>query len=377
MPARDEGMSLELSHRSVPVTGSDDSGGSATVRGRADFDRACALLRAGQPEEASALFTLAQQAGVNLAECCAARWQAYMLRGDFECAWRESDTLIELSAPDPHRLWDQQSFFNRRVVLRCLHGFGDAVQMMRYVPMLRAQARFLAVEAPVALLPLLRTLDSIDVLDSWELETPERYQWDQQIEVMELPRAFRTTVATIPPVLPQWPHHFGSTREQDARTYPLRVGLAWEAAAWNPARSTPVACLVPLLRAFPACEFHGLLPGSRNQALAEVTSGLANFVDASALTRTPYELARFIAGLDLVISVDTFAVHLAGALNKPVWLLLRREADWRWMLGRSDSPWYPSMKIFRQTTEGDWTQIISEVAAHLSAFVHVPGGSRR
>jgi hypothetical protein len=171
---------------------------------------------------------------------------------------------------------------------------------------------------------------------------------------MELPHVFRTTLATIPREVPylyveplSLPHRGG-----------LAVGLAWHAGAWDARRSIPFALLEPL----------GELPGvtwyilQRGPGLAEWCAGFGTLPEASGL----FEEARVVRALDLVISVDTMPAHLAGALGVPVWTLLPAQADWRWMKNCDDSPWYPTMRLFRQGKDGAWEPVIARVAAALT-----------
>ena len=138
-----------------------------------------------------------------------------------------------------------------------------------------------------------------------------------------------------------------------------RAGLVWAAGEWNPGRSVPLPLLQPLLES-PGCEFWSLQGGSAARQLPH------NLRDANICGEGILALAAAISQLDLVITVDTLAAHLAGALGKPVWLLLAQNADWRWMTGRSDSPWYPSMRLFRQTSPGNWESPLGSIRSELT-----------
>jgi hypothetical protein len=271
-----------------------------------------------------------------------------MLRGDFAQAWRASDRIRQRGAPDPHRFWQGEPLAGRRVILRCLHGFGDAVQFLRYAPNLRALASHVTVEVPPRLLELARCFDGVDEVITWDDEAPA---WDVQIEVMELAYFFRTQLTDLPIAtrylrLPASPPRSG-----------FRVGLAWTSGDWNPARSIPFPLVQPLL-APPGCEFINL------QHHAEPACALLPDPQASA---SVFGLASTIAQLDLAITVDTLAAHLAGALGIPCWVLLQHDADWRWMLNRDDSPWYPSLRLFRQPSPGDWVSVIKAVSSQLAS----------
>jgi hypothetical protein len=288
------------------------------------------------------------------------RWMDHMRRGEFEAAWAVSDTVLRARAGVPcwhlprhlQYVWDGRPLAGRRVLVRCYHGLGDTIQFIRYMPLLKALAAAVSVWAQPPLLPLLGTMDGIDRLLPLHDGTPD-VAYDVDVEVMELPHVFRTTLATVPAEVPY------------LRVEPvplpyrgrLAVGLAWRAGEWDARRSIPLALLAPL----------GKVPGiawyilQRGPGLIEWRDRFGILPRASNL----FEEARLIRALDLVISVDTMPAHLAGALGVPVWTLLPAEADWRWMDGRDDSPWYPTMRLFRQARDGVWEPVIMRVAAAL------------
>ncbi|MDQ6664419.1 MAG: ADP-heptose--LPS heptosyltransferase, partial [Acidobacteriota bacterium] len=200
-------------------------------------------------------------------------------------------------------------------------------------------------------IPLLRSMREIDELIPLREGTPEP-QCDVSIESMELPHAFRTTPGTIPSIVPYL--HVETPRRAASE---FRVGLVWTAGAWRPERSVPVG-EIATLAAIPDVSFCSL---QRGPAMRQ-----SRFPDAGS--DDILEAAQAIADLDLVISVDTMIPHLAGALGKPVWILLHYHSDWRWMLDRSDSPWYPTMRIFRQPAPGDWGSVIEQVKRELKSL---------
>jgi hypothetical protein len=276
----------------------------------------------------------------------------WMLLGHFDRAWQESDAIARRGRPDPHRFWDGAPFTGKRVILRCLHGLGDAIQFIRYAPMLRSQAARLVVETHPEMVDLLRGVDAVDDVISWLDPAPE---WDQQIEIMELPRALGATVETIPSRIPYIaidPVRSRAIGNSGAR----KVGLLWSSSTWDPARSIPPSELAPIM-GVPGLSFYNLQHGSES-AWGEMHPTAAQSGDIAAT-------AADICQLDLIITVDTMVAHLAGALGKPVWTLLPYRADWRWMLDRADSPWYPTMRLFRQPSPGDWSTVVGEVAGEL------------
>ncbi|MGC2659420.1 MAG: hypothetical protein WA324_15805, partial [Bryobacteraceae bacterium] len=160
------------------------------------------LLAAGRVWESLAAFDAAENAGECPNECSAGRWQCYMLLGRFKSAWAESDAICARMAPDPHRLWDGASFSGRRIMIRCLHGLGDALQFLRYAPLVRQSARSVCVQTAPELLQVANRIRGIDHVMTWTAADNPEPDWDQQIEVMVLPRAFRTTIESIPLNLP-------------------------------------------------------------------------------------------------------------------------------------------------------------------------------
>ena len=171
---------------------------------------------------------------------------------------------------------------------------------------------------------------------------------------MELPHIFRTTLATIPATIP---YLHAEPRfllpDQDR----LAVGLVWKAGDWDGRRSIPFSLLAPLAT-IPGIQLC-ILQGDAAKA------GWLEGVGVNPGEFDLYEYARVIRGLDLLITVDSMPAHLAGALGVPVWTLLHAEADWRWMEHRDDSTWYPTMRLFRQESSGDWEGVIERVASEL------------
>ena len=160
------------------------------------------LLSCRNVQDAIHAFDSAQRCGYSATECAAARWHCWMLLGRLERAWQESDFITSIGAPDPNRFWDGRSWHGQRVMLRCLHGLGDTIQFIRYAPLLRQTCRSLTVQTHPQLVTLLKGVSGVDHVCTWGNGYVENASdWDMQMEVTELPRAFRTTSATIPAVL--------------------------------------------------------------------------------------------------------------------------------------------------------------------------------
>ena len=305
-------------------------------------------------------FDRAEAAGGDPDACSAGRWQTAMLGGDFETAWRQSDAIRERGAPEPHRLWQGEDLRGRRVIVRSLHGLGDAVQMMAHAPGLGALASHVIWEVPPRLLPLARFFEGVGDVITWGDDAPQAAPaWEVQIEITELPHLFRTLEEDLPIAtgylqLPGAEVRRAATA-MGPRTQP-RVGVVWACGEWNPSRNLP-SDLVQALLGTSGLEFWSLQGfGQAEQAQSwPIRNALEVCGDGLVA------LAATIANLDLVITPDTLQAHLAAVLGVPVWLLLQHEADWRWMVNRSDSPWYSSLRIFRQRVPGDWAGVFEQV----------------
>jgi hypothetical protein len=167
---------------------------------------------------------------------------------------------------------------------------------------------------------------------------------------MELPHALRITPQNTPR-----PPYVGIAPTPLPKG---TIGICWQTGDWDPARAIPEVLM------------HHLLAISGTSGRCVTVQPIPTTLPVLNPQGAPVDImqtASLIAGLDLIITVDTLSAHLAGALNRPTWLLLKHHADWRWMKDRSDSPWYPSMRIFRQPAPGDWEQVITDVARHLTA----------
>ncbi|MBX6363378.1 MAG: ADP-heptose--LPS heptosyltransferase [Gemmatimonadetes bacterium] len=290
----------------------------------------------------------------------------HMRRGDFGAAWAVSDAVLRaragLSSTHLPRheqwIWDGTPLAGRRVLIRCYHGLGDTLQFVRYAPLVKTVASEVTLWAPPALLPLLRTAAGVDRLLPLHDGAPD-VDYDVDVELLELPHIFRTTLETLPADIPYLHVPPAPRPSGDAP----RVGLVWRAGDWDARRSLPTE-LAATLADVPGIELHVLQRGpARDEwpAAAGVLSGSDDILELGALMRT----------LDLVVSVDSMPAHLAGALGVPVWTLLHAQADWRWMEDRADSPWYPTMRLFRQQRPGRWEPAVRRVADELAALAAV------
>ncbi len=335
-----------------------------------------ALLAERRVGEALAAFEQARNSGVDPNACDAGRCECSMLLGCWEDAWAASDAIAarQQGKGVAHRFWDCAPLAGRRVMLRCLHGFGDALQFVRYAPLLRRQAASLCVEAHPEIVPLLKACDGVDQVITWSPPPVQAPFWDAQIEIMELPWIFRATPATVPAASPYLSaRKLGHTPEAEALAVQiksrrgqgrLQVGLAWRSSNWNPLRSVPLPELARALAGVGNCDRYSLQQDGSAELLALPAPRIENIEADFA------ELAVRISLLDIVITVDGVLAHLAGALGKPVFVLLPRAADWRWGL-KATTPWYPQTRLFRQQTLKNWENPIAEACEALRYLTRV------
>lgn len=295
-------------------------------------------------------------------------WFAAMRRGDWEAAWRATDRIELPRRAQQHRpgfalgpehlRWDGTPMAGRTVLVRCEHGLGDTLQFMRFVPHLRARHVHFMVQPP--LVQLLRNAPGLgDVHNYWTDDPLPPH--DVDTEVMELAYALRTTVATLPAPYP----HLHGQLPRNALDLPsegrLRVGLLWAASDWDGTRSIPLAALAPLF-ALEEVQFYSLQQG---EAAADPLLQRLDIERLSPRTADIGMAAAAMNQLDLIVAIDGMPAHLAGTLGRPTWVMLKHEADWRWMDEREDTPWYPTMRLFRQPRAGDWSGAARQVAASL------------
>ncbi|MEG9438935.1 hypothetical protein JAO29_22595 [Edaphobacter sp. HDX4] len=334
--------------------------------------RAEALLEQRLLPEALECFHRAEAAGADAARCCGGRWIASALQGDLDAAWHESDAIRSHGGPDPHRFWQGEDISGKRVIVRCLHGFGDTVQFLRYAPLLRSRCENIVVECAPQAVELIRCISGVDEVISWGADAPPiPPTWDVQIEVMELPYLFRSSLSELPIATNylrlSWADLFRAHNALGPSSLP-RVGIVWSSGEWNPSRNLPFEFL-PRLLSRKDCQFWNL-QGGRSRTRWQTLGSSPHLKDSPLLSDAGLvPLASVVAQLDLVITVDTLAAHLAGALNVPCWLLLQHAADWRWMIDRDDSPWYPSLRLFRQPVAGDWQGVVDRVSQELQTWV--------
>jgi hypothetical protein len=299
-------------------------------------------------------------------------WISAMRAGDFERAWSITDrdvTAFRQAGEDKHngprhhqRIWRGEGLRNRRVLVRCYHGLGDTIQFARFLPPLAERVRELTVWCQPELAPLIERLGGVDRVIPLHDGTPDA-DFDVDIEIMEIPHALRAgreliemrrPYLTLPPRDLPGRHGGHGT---------LSAGLVWEVGDWDKRRAIPAQLLTRLrgegIRLF------SLQRGPARQAVAEIGVEDISAPDIVALGHRMSEL-------DLILSVDTMVVHLAGALGYEPWVMLHADCDWRWPARGAGSIWYPRARLFHQRAAGGWEAVIEDVRV---ALLHRSAGA--
>ncbi|KAF0219379.1 MAG: hypothetical protein FD174_2078 [Geobacteraceae bacterium] len=287
----------------------------------------------------------------------------------YQWRWRKKNPVRKREFSKP--IWDGSGLNGRTVLLYGEQGFGDTFQLVRYVPLVAGRGGRVVVECQTAALkPVIERVAGVAAVVAQGEALPE---FDVHYPLASLPFLFGTTLETIPALVPYvtpspdltktWRQRIGADRS-------CKVGLVWkgrQSQVLNRKRSCRLETFAPLA-SLPGLTFYSLQLGDgaeeagnppQGMELADLTGDIGDFADTAA----------FIAGLDLIISIDTAVAHLAGAMGKPVWVLLPFAPDWRWLLDRDDSPWYPSMRLFRQEKSGDWQGVMIRVKEALAELV--------
>ena len=304
------------------------------------------------------------------------RWLAAMRAGDFEAAWQQTDRIEFLRRKEQkeagfcvlpsHLRWNGDRWESRKILIRCLHGLGDTIQFIRYLPLLRRSAATTYVMAQPALLAFLHCSQDLGpVLNGWSDSIGPDHELE--MEIMELPYVFRARLETVPNRVPYFDTK--TIRKSGRVNIPrsggdtIRVGLVWASSQWDSSRSLPVECMEEW-RSLSNVEWFSLQQGSENYVnqLPILVHSLAG------QTQEITQVAAAMLDLDLIISVDTLTAHLAGALGRPVWLMLSNQPDWRWLSSGDSSAWYPTMRIFRCPGPGEWQALTRVIAQELSKY---------
>ena len=307
----------------------------------------------------------------------------HMRRGEFAAAWaiNDADLAARAAAGHPavwhrprHRqpVWDGSPVAGRRVLVRCYHGLGDTVQFVRFCRPLRLLAAEVIVWAQPSLCGLVATAAGVDrVIPLHDGAADVAY--DVDVEVMELPHLLRADAATLAADVPYL--HATPVARRPGR---FTVGVVWQAGGWDGRRSVPVELLVGAMRDVPGVDWLVLQRGAEPPAGFGTAAGADDGLAAAAVVRS----------VDVVLTVDSFPAHLGGAVGAATWVMLHADADWRWMADRTDSPWYPTARLFRQRPDrpGDWRPVAGRRGGGTAArhpvgrarpAIHLPPGNAR
>ncbi len=330
-----------------------------------------ALQELGQSDEAIATLREALRVSPDYATAHHNVGIALLLAGQFEEGWDEYEWRwrVESFAADRARfhqpVWTGAPLDGETVLVHAEQGLGDTLQFIRYVPHVAAAGGRVVVECEHGLARLVAAVDGIERVVVKGAPLP---QHAPRAPLLSLPRIAGTTLATVPAEVPYLSVPEGARRpalaSADGRR---RIGIVWAGKpkhGKDRARSVPVRLFAPLARRDDVALYSLQVgPGAADLAsldapIRDLAPGLTDFADTAAA----------LDALDLVITVDTAVAHLAGALARPVWTLLPVAPDWRWMLARDDSPWYPTMRLFRQASRGDWAGVFARVETALNGL---------
>jgi tetratricopeptide (TPR) repeat protein len=300
---------------------------------------------------------------------------ALLLAGKFERGWREYEWRWKLKDHRGHTFpltqWDGSDISGRTILLHAEQGFGDAIQFVRYAPLVAERGARVIMQCPEEVVSLFRRVKGVDHVfpDGAELSA-----FDLHCPLLSLPRVFGTTLENIPVEIPYITADPLLARKWEDRLQGegprLRVGLVWTGRT-KAKRERGRSCSLDLFSAlarFYDVTFYSLQKGEGAEQAKTPPKGM-RLIDHSEEIHDFSDTAAFIENLDLVISIDTAVSHLAGALGKPVWTLLPFVPDWRWMLNWDDSPWYPTMRLCRQPLPGDWEAVIWDIARELAGVL--------
>jgi Flp pilus assembly protein TadD len=302
---------------------------------------------------------------------------ALLVRGDYDEGWRKMEWRFKTADFPGFKTkfevpqWDGQDLHGRTILLHCEQGLGDSIQFIRYAPILVQRGASVIVWTPAELERLFRSLrEQFTIFASGALP---RFAFHSPL--LSLPRGFKTQFESIPRGCPYLFPEPALTAEWQRKLEDhgnsLKVGLIWAGRpehANDQNRSAKLKTYTALWK-ISGVSFFSLQKGEAASQIADANAEM-KIVDLGKELHDLADTAAVIANLDLVISIDSAIAHLAGALGKPVWVMLPFAPDWRWLLDRQDTPWYPTMRLFRQKAAGDWSAPIEQIAAALAALAN-------
>jgi len=294
-----------------------------------------------------------------------------LLFGDMLQGWERYEARLRVPKElKPNRsfsqpTWNGEPFAGKTLLLWAEQGFGDTLMFLRYLPLVKALGGQVILETQPALVAVAATCPGADLILAKDAPLPP---FDQQASLMSLPWLFRTELASIPAQIPyldipgEVPHRQAIQGLLASAQESTRIGLVW---AGSPGHKRDVERSVPAASLAPLADLPGVTWFSFQLGRPEIPP-LPNLISLAPMLKNFSDTAYALSGMDLVITVDTSVAHLAGALGIPTLLLLSFQPDFRWMLDRDDSPWYPTMRLYRQPAYGDWGAVIRQVVTDLT-----------
>lgn len=336
----------------------------------ANSNMALTLLKMGEAQRSLDLYQGIARRWPDNNDALANRSLAMLTLGDLEGGFREYETRWRSAAFQNKEFnqprWDGSDPAAKTILLMSEQGLGDTLQFVRYAPLVAQRGATVLVSCPAELRGVIETVKGITRIFTSGQPLP---RFDAHAPMASLPVLFKTTIESIPanvPYVSADPARVRNWRDRLRESPGLKVGIAWAGSPLHQndrARSCKLADFAPLA-AVEGVAFFSLQKGLTAAEAKNPPAGM-NVQCLGDELRDFTDTAALLECLDLLISVDTSVVHLAGALGRPVWTLLARGPDWRWMLERSDTPWYPTMRLFRQRNLGDWSTVFVEVAEQL------------
>ncbi|CCE04224.1 conserved hypothetical protein [Bradyrhizobium sp. STM 3843] len=285
--------------------------------------------------------------------------------------WRSRCAEHSVSVTGPE--WQGEPFAGRTLLIFAEQGLGDTLQFIRYLPMVAAKGGAIVLQVQPPLVPLLRALPDVTVVAQGAPLPPV----DLQVALMDLAHVFRTTLDSIPadtPFLKADPDQVETWRRAVGDVTGLKVGVVWAGSTVHKSdryRSLAAQALLPRL-VMPGVQLYSLQKEPRSADLPVLAALGSAVIDLAPGLNDFSDTAAAVAALDLVISVDTSLAHLAGAMGRPAWVLLPYAQDWRWLRHREDSPWYRSLRLFRQKRPLIWDDVLPRVTAELQRLATTP-----
>jgi tetratricopeptide (TPR) repeat protein len=332
-------------------------------RAELHYNLGSALQRQGLYSEALACYGCALAIKPDYAGAHLNRALALLTTGELDEGWQEYEWRFAVARYDrkfDQSLWSGEPLGGRSILIHAEQGFGDTLQFVRYIPAVAECGGRVVLEVPASLVRLARTVVGISEVVAAGNPLPT---FDCHCPLLSLPRVFRTNLGTIPNAVPYLrvpAEASAGWAELIPATPGLRVGVVW---AGTVVGAIDLRLLQPLWEV-EGVSWFSLQVGDRSGDISSLAG--VKIADLSPWLTDFAETAAAVSRLDLVISVDTSVAHLAGALGRPTWLLLRYPPEWRWLLAREDSPWYPTARLFRQGEEEDWSCVAREVEAALA-----------